>query len=186
MAIHSALGESSFDQLLNMLLDRKRKLAKRMFLPPVNLRQDQSWFAENLNREAPRYRTAPVDMEEIDCMEPIVFERWVLSRCISVGWEASRTPGSYDGGADGVLIHRVSKTTAIVQCKHKRDAEDLCGPEAIDDLLRARTKYDGSARLFVLTNAEKFTRTTEERAERYGIALVGRRELAEWPRQLMY
>jgi hypothetical protein len=186
MAVHPGFGESSFDQLLNALLDRKRKLAERMFLPPVNLKRDQSWFAENLGQESFRDRVPPVDIEEIDCMEPTTFERWVLGRCISVGWEASRTPGSYDGGADGVLIHPVSKAIAIVQCKHKRDAGDVCGPAAIDDLLRARTNYHSSARLFVLTNAKRFARTTEERAERYGISLVGRGDLHEWPRQLMY
>jgi HJR/Mrr/RecB family endonuclease len=117
-------------------------------------------------------------------MDPIAFERWALSRCISVGWEASQTPKSYDGGADGVLVHRITNARAIVQCKHKQNSKDLCGPDAIDDLLRARANYDASARLFVLNNAETFARTTKERAEKYGVSSIGRSELPLWPGQL--
>ncbi len=185
MAVHPLYGDSSFDELLNALLARKRKLSERMLLPPVNLKNDQNWFADNLNREAPKNEIAPADIEDIDVMEPLAFERWALHRCITLGWEASGTPKSHDGGADGVLVHRVSNACAIVQCKHKQGANDVCGPEAIDELLRARSSYDGSARLFVLSNAGKFARATQERAERYGIGLIGRSELPYWPRQLL-
>ena len=41
MAVHPAFPDSSFDELLNSLLDNKRDLSKTMLLPPVNLKQDQ-------------------------------------------------------------------------------------------------------------------------------------------------
>src|SRR5204863_1491339 len=40
MAVHPLFGNSSFDELLNALLTRKRKLSERMLLPPVNLKND--------------------------------------------------------------------------------------------------------------------------------------------------
>jgi hypothetical protein len=83
------------------------------------------------------------------------------------------------------LVHRLTNARAIVQCKHKQHNERLCGPEAVDDLLRARTNYAGVTRLFALTNAEKFSRSAVERAERHGVVLVGRDELPYWPRQLL-
>ena len=49
----------------------------------------------------------------------------------------------------------------------------VCGPEAIDDLLRARTNYAGAAQLFVLTNAERFSRSEFDRAETHRIELIG-------------
>jgi HJR/Mrr/RecB family endonuclease len=156
-----------------------------MFLPQVNLKNDQNWFAENLGRSISDIHIAPADIEEIDLMDPIAFERWALSRCVALGWKASRTPKSYDGGADGVLVHRITNARAIVQCKHKQNDEDTCGPEAIDELLRARANYDASARLFVLTNAGRFARTAQERAEKHGVSLIGRSELIHWPRQLL-
>ena len=185
MAVHPLYGESSFDALLNALLDRKRDLSRRMLLPPVNAKHDQYWFAENIGRKVPEAALVPpVDVEDIDVMEPLAFERWALGRCISLGWEASRTPRSYDGGADGILLHRLSGALAIVQCKHTQN-NNACGPEAIDDLLRARSNYAEAARLFVLTNARQFSRTAHERAERHGITLIGRNELPHWPQQLL-
>jgi HJR/Mrr/RecB family endonuclease len=185
MAVHPLYGESSFDELLNALLARKRSLSQRMLLPPVNLKQDQNWFAENLGRKIPDNVIVPADIEEIDVMEPKAFERWALTRCISLGWEASRTPMSYDGGADGILFHRETGARAIVQCKHKQKDRNPCGPEAVDDLLRARTSYSGAARLFVLTNADRFSRSAKERAEKHGIELISRSELPHWPRHLL-
>ncbi|WFU42741.1 SNF2-related protein [Bradyrhizobium sp. CB82] len=185
MAIHPSYGDSSFDALLNALLARKRNLSARMLVPPVNAKRDQDWFTENLARESPEIRLSPVEIDDLDFMEPIAFERWVLSRCISLGWEASRTPKSHDGGADGVLLHRASGARAIVQCKHTQGDNVVCGPEAIDDLLRARTNYSEDARLLAVTNAARFSRSAVERAEKYGIELVGRKELLEWPRQLL-
>lgn len=127
----------------------------------------------------------PADIEDIDVMEPTAFERWVLGRYTSLGWEASRTPRSYDGGADGILLHPASGARAIVQCKHTQNDNNACSPETIDDLLRARTNYAGVARLFVLTNAERFSRSATERAEKHGIVLIGRSELSHWHRQLL-
>jgi HJR/Mrr/RecB family endonuclease len=183
MAVHPLYGESSFDDLLNSLLERKRKLSNRMLIPPVQLEHDQNWFADNLGRKGSQAETS-TDIEEIDAMEPQSFERWVLSRCISLGWEVSRTPRSHDGGADGILIHRESKARAIVQCKHKQRNGDACGPDAIDDLLRARASYPAAARLFALTNAERFSKLARERAKEHGIVLISRKELPHWPRHL--
>jgi hypothetical protein len=185
MAVHPAYGGSTFDELLHALLTRKRKLSERMLLPPVNLTKDQNWFAENLGRKAAEDAVEKANIEEIDVMEPIAFERWALSRCVALGWEVSRTPRSYDGGADGILVHRVTNARVILQCKHKQSTDTTCGPEAVDDLLRARASYGQGGRLFVLTNAERFSRITCERAQKHGVLLIGRADLPLWPRQLL-
>jgi hypothetical protein len=185
MAVHPLYGEASFDELLNTLLTRKRELSRRMLVPPVNLRQDQNWFSENLSRQTCEVQIERGEIGEIDAMEPRAFESWALGRCISLGWEASRTPRSYDAGADGILVHRTTGARVIIQCKHKQGNHNICGPEAIDDLLRARNAYPAGAQLFVLTNAERFSRSATERAEQHGIFLVSRSELPDWPRQLL-
>ena len=183
MAIHPLYGDSSFDSLLNTLLIRKRDLSRRMLVPPVNAKKDQDWFSQNLGRKTAVDTVSPVDIEDIDLMEAKAFERWALSRCIALGWQASSTPKSYDGGADGVLLHRISGARVIVQCKHTQ-GDAACGPEAVDDLLRARANY-GAARLFALTNATKFSRTAIERAVAHNIELISRNELPTWPGQLL-
>jgi len=185
MAVHPAYESGSFDQLLNELLTRKRNLSERMLMPPVNLKQDEMWFSENLGVGPAKGLPEPPSIDEIDAMEPTAFERWALGRCISFGWEASRTPRSHDSGADGFLVHRFTNAHIIVQCKHKQRTEGVCGSEAIDDLLRARAHYTNGARLFALTNAERFSEPARERAERHGIILIDRAELPAWPKQLL-
>jgi HJR/Mrr/RecB family endonuclease len=182
LAVHPLYSDSSFDELLHALLERKRLLSNRMLVPPVDSEADRRWFANHLGRPTPRPRSD--DVVEIDLMEPNAFEQWALRRCVALGWEAYQTPRSYDGGADGLLSHRPSGARAIVQCKHRQDIKSACGPEAIENLLRARSHYAGVTRLFALTNAERFSKSAEERAQKHGILLVTRSGLAQWPRQL--
>jgi hypothetical protein len=184
MAVHPHYGDGSFDVLLDKLLTEKRNLSRRMLLPPVNLKQDQKWFAENLGRE-PERAVEPADIDELDLMEPRSFENWALRRCVPLGWRVSRTPGSHDGGADGLLVHERTNARAIVQCKHKQRGDRACGAEAVDDLLRARSNFGLDVRLFALTNAAQFSRAAQERAERHGISLINREELPHWPRHLL-
>ena len=50
-----------------------------MLIPPVDLKRDEAWFAENLaNVAAARPKLDKADPEEIDRMDPRQFERWVL------------------------------------------------------------------------------------------------------------
>jgi len=182
LAVHPIYSDGSFDELLHALLERKRLLSNRMLVPPVDADADRKWFAHKLGRSTATSR--PGEVAEVDLMEPNAFEQWVLRRCVALGWEAYRTPRSHDGGADGLLSHRTSGARAIVQCKHKQDVENACGPEAIENLLRARSNYAGVTRLFALTNAKRFSRAAEERAQYHGIQLVARSGLDQWPHQL--
>jgi HJR/Mrr/RecB family endonuclease len=186
MAVHPAFSESSFDELLNSLLDNKRTLSRTMLLPPVNIKQDQTWFAERLAAAGTEISISPVDVEEIDVMEPLQFERWALARCATIGWEVSRTPQTHDAGADGVLKHPHSDARVVIQCKHTQNREKECGVEAVDDLLRARSRYSGVSRLFVLSNARKFSFSAAERAQKHKITLISRENLAQWPQQLLW
>jgi HJR/Mrr/RecB family endonuclease len=184
IAVHPHYGDGSFDVLLDKMLTEKRNLSIRMLLPPVNLKQDQKWFTENLGREPERI-VEPADIDELDLMEPRSFENWALGRCVPLGWRVARTPGSHDGGADGLLVHDRTRARVIVQCKHKQHGDRACGAEAVDDLLRARSNFGVDVRLFALTNAAQFSQAAKERAERHGISLIGREELPHWPRHLL-
>jgi hypothetical protein len=184
IAVHPHYGVGSFDVLLDRPLADKRELSKRMLLPPVNLKKDQKWFADNLGHESGAVMQV-ADIDEIDVMEPRAFQNWALRRCVPLGWSVSRTPASHDGGADGLLVHERTKARVIVQCKHKQRDDRACDAEAVDDLLRARSNFGSDIRLYALTNAPQFSRVAQERAERYGIALISRNELPHWPRHLL-
>jgi HJR/Mrr/RecB family endonuclease len=152
--------------------------------PKADLEQDRKWFAEKLGCKTESASAATYDLNDLDVMEPMAFERWAKSRCAPLGWEVSRTPRSHDAGADGLLVHRNTGARAIVQCKHKQSDEAVCGQNAVDDLLRARAQYAVDARLIAITNAKIFSKVAQEQAMKHGIVLVDRDALREWPQQL--
>jgi SNF2-related domain/Helicase conserved C-terminal domain/Restriction endonuclease len=181
MAVHPDYGDASFDEVLNGLLERKRSLGRRMLVPPVNLKEDEAWFVEHLTAKANAH-IDPADLDEIDRMEPQQFERWALSRMAPLGYASDRTPHSHDGGADGVMMHRRTKHRAIVQCKLRQNETQCCGDGPIDDLLRARAAYgSGATTLVALTNAADFPDRAKRRARDYGVILIARGALREWP-----
>jgi hypothetical protein len=181
MAVHPDYGDASFDEVLNGLLERKRSLGHRMLVPPVNLKEDEAWFAEHLTRKNEPH-IDPADLGDIDHMEPQQFERWALSRMGPFGYVSDQTPRSHDRGADGVMVHRETKHRVMVQCKLRQDETQLCGDSPIDDLLRARTAYGpGAPTLVALTNATDFTDKAKRRAREYGVVLAARNVLREWP-----
>jgi hypothetical protein len=58
----------------------------------------------------------------------------------------------------------------------------FAGIGPIDDLLRARTAYDsGTTTLVALTNAADFSDKAKRRARDYGVILIARGTLREWP-----
>jgi hypothetical protein len=47
-----------------------------MLIPPVDLKRDEAWFAENLTTGSePRPQLGAIDPEQIDCVDPHQFER---------------------------------------------------------------------------------------------------------------
>src|SRR5438105_2462890 len=65
-----------------------------------------------------------------------------------------------DTGWSPYLSLKDVKKLDTVRLALRKGDNNACGPEALDDLLRARAKYVGQARLFVLTNAGRFSRST--------------------------
>lgn len=83
MAIHPNYGDGSFDVLLDDLLEPKRKLARRLLLPPVQAHRDEQWFREQLGLSKMKAPPAELDVEAIEAMELREFERWALARLMA-------------------------------------------------------------------------------------------------------
>jgi hypothetical protein len=185
MAKHPSpdLADYSFDLTLDALLDRKRALSRDMLVPPILPGVDEGeLFAATIGGMKPaqpaRYEPE-VSIDDLDCMDPIQFENWALDRLRRRGFRSSRTPRSGDAGADGVLIHEVTKERVIVQCKH-RQADAICDHAAVEDLLKARAAYCGADQLIAITNASGFTTQAQQQAFENGIRLVSRRDIMNW------
>ncbi|MEO5369166.1 MAG: SNF2-related protein [Magnetococcus sp. DMHC-1] len=186
MAIHpdKDIALVSFDRKLDDLLTRKRELGKNMLLPPVLPGHDEATLYEAVMPDSTRKKNKI--LEEIDCMEPGQFERWVLEQARAVGFQVTPTGGPGDGGADGILIHPETKCAIIIQCKH-RQPEATCDTEAVDDLVRAKKRYQKEYEkpfLIALTNAKGFSARACAEAKRNDIRLLTRQDLVAMPKIL--
>ncbi len=184
MAVHPdpSIREYSFDLKLHELLDRKRSLSRDVLMPPESFEDASRLYDEILRvpREGDAGRgasTPSVNLEDIDRMDAIQFENWVLTKLAGNGFNVSRTPASGDGGADGIAVDRTTGSEMIVQCKHRQKGH--CDDSPIDDLLRARTRYDLQEPLLVAFSNARFSKKTEDRAKSYGIILIGREKINE-------
>ncbi|MBF0627989.1 MAG: restriction endonuclease [Magnetococcales bacterium] len=174
LAIHPDpdLREYSFDLKLHSLLNRKRELSRNVLIPPVSQIDESELFWDTVNGS--RQGNGESDsLKEIDRMTPSQFESWLLRKMSDKGWITYRTPTTGDAGADGIFKDPYGNC-AIIQAKHRLAARN-CDSEAVDNLIRARNKYQmPMAQLYAITNAKGFTATAIERATRHGITLIAR------------
>jgi hypothetical protein len=176
LAVHPSYGDQSFDRRLHALLEKRRHLSRELLLPPTDPGDTKDLFEQTVGGDANYF-----NIGNIDSMEPIQFENWVLQQLGAVGHRVSRTPKTGDGGADGVAHHRLSGRPFIIQCKH---TQGTTSPDAaISDLLRARTAYSNleSPGLIAITNAPAFGRSARETAKSMGIITICRDDLSSWP-----
>ena len=156
MAVHPEYGEGSFDRRLDALLERKRALSADLLMPPAATRSDHAALLNETLAAPPGARSEAPDWGEVDAMEPVQFEEFVIRQFHGRGWTVRRTPPSGDGGAD-VVVEKDGKIAFLVQCKHTQNPAHKIGNEAICDLRRALKNYPAAAAVPVaVTNAEGF------------------------------
>jgi hypothetical protein len=179
LAIHPEFGDFSFDQRLHQLLFRKRHLSRELLAPPAGNGHDLSeLFRQTIN---------PGELPDFDSMEPRQFENWVLRRLQESGYTVRSTPITGDGGADGFAFLQGRRDQCLIlQCKHTQHPAKSCDATAINDLLRARERYEdyvSNPVLCAVTNAHDFNGAAREKARQTGIKLITQNELANWPDQ---
>ena len=175
--------EVSFDRKINTLLENKRSLSRNMLVAPVDFQNDRdNLFEETIQTakgpddESDLYR---INIEEVDAMEPIQFEEWVISLLKDHKYHVSRTPKSHDGGAD--VIARKNNNDYIIQCKHTGNQNNICDEEATKDLIRAKTNYKmESAGLIAVTNAKGYSVEAKKDSKDHAITLIDRNNLPTW------
>ena len=194
LAIHPDLGqEHSFDIKLHELLEKKRNLSQSLLAPPAGNENDINWlFDESIknshlsgvdqsNRNNDFENSREIDLYKIDLMEPIEFERWVLSRFKAKGYKVQTTPISGDGGADGIAISpdEASMPSYVIQCKHTQRNNNL-GHLAVEEILKAKQNYKNLPENIipiVTTNAKGFTHKANILAKNRGVRLFSRKQL---------
>lgn len=117
-----------------------------------------------------RYSTA--DINEVDRMSGLDFERYLAHLFHKAGFGVQLTPASGDFGADLILIHPASGERIAVQAKRYKEA---VGIRAVQEVHLGRTYYQCS-RAIVVTTAD-FTPAAIEAAAATGVVLIDRERL---------
>ncbi|HKI84153.1 MAG TPA: SNF2-related protein [Candidatus Krumholzibacteria bacterium] len=189
LAVHPEYGDHSFDILLDGLLERRRRLSRTVLAPPAATSEE----LEQLLTETTSVSTtaAPhdgpvegssINVDDLDTMEPLEFERWVLEQLSAAGYQVEKTPRTHDKGCDGIARagHGHESRTLAVQCKHTQTTS-LCGEDAVHEILTAIPYYQlpEETVAVVVTNAGGFSVAAKNLARERNVKLVARDELGE-------
>lgn len=181
IARHPRFGDYSFDLKLDSLMKAKRDRNRRVLAPTAATRRD----VDDLYRDTvTKARGAATGDTNVDLLDPIAFENWVLGQLKEAGYSTWQTPRSGDRGADGLAMScsKEEKHTIIVQCKHMQP-DDKCGQSAVREVLNSipfyKTNIQGEPRPMVITTAGGFTADAEKLARQSGVQLVDRRNLRQ-------
>ena len=157
MATHPKF--QTFDVILHELLQRKRQLSQGTLFPTEQAEVTPKEILEILqpipvNNEG----NPPLTIEDVDKLEPRLFEAFVAALFKKQGYYVVLTPYSGDKGADVVACQRENETTGVlIQAKH-RQAGGKSGDQAVNEILEAKPfyeeKYGAIFQLAVITNRE--------------------------------
>lgn len=181
IARHPRFGDYSFDLKLDSLMKVKRDRNRRVLAPTAATKKDVDDLYHATVTEA---RDEPGRGNNVDLLDPIAFEEWVLRQFAEAGYSTWRTPRSGDRGADGLALFcaEEEKHTIIVQCKHMQP-DDKCGQSAVKEVVSSisfyGTKIQGEPRPMVITTAGGFTADAKKLARQSGVRLVDRRNLRQ-------
>ena len=158
MAMHPQF--QTFDVILHELLERKRQLSQGTLFPTEQAEVTPKDILEKLQPiSASNEGITPLTIEDVDKLEPRVFEAFVAALFNKQGYYVVLTPYSGDKGVDVVAHSRGSDTGGLlIQAKHRRQAGGKADKHAVDEILAAKPfyeeKYGATFQLAVITNCE--------------------------------
>lgn len=182
MAVHPHHQQASFDCILNDIMIRKRNLFRDILMPAEDHDADQNAMIQGLINEQ------KFDLSAIDRLDWKAFEKWARDQArASRVWRVSDTPNTGDGGLDIHLEHLERGDVVLVQCKFTNQECHVLNENPVREILHAVTRYqikEGS-QCVVITNAEGFSNSAQNLADKKGVILVDRQRLALWPKHII-
>lgn len=184
LARHPRFGKFSFDLKLHELIQRKRKMNRRILAPTAASTRDVRSLYRSITTDAcdSMGSLGPAQGgNNVDLLGPTAFEQWVLEQLGVAGYRTGSTPRSGDRGPDGLAYWPDSDNphTLVVRCRHTQP-EKPCGIGAVREVLRGVgiSNIQGEAYPMVVTNAKRFTKLARMLARRQGVRLVDRNKLS--------
>lgn len=174
----------SFDQTLDDLLERKRKLADASLFPSERAEVSPDDLYESVFDRASDEASVPAEPITIETaltLDPYVFEALVAVLWKHDGTHVHLTPRQRDRGADIVVYNDQNRDGALIQVKQQ---SSTVGPSPVREIYSARAFYEDAFnipfnQLMVITSADKYTSGARELAHSNDVTLLARADLAE-------
>jgi len=169
--------QKSFDEILDHLLSMKTSLATNTLFPTeqAEVRPDEIFgnvFGFNAGSNP-----IPLNIEQVDNLNPNLFEACIAALYKAKGYSVFLTPNSNDKGADVVAINQVE--CFLIQAKQ---CKSNIGIEAIQEIYGAKNYYESkfqeSFKLVVITNSE-FSQAAITLSKANNVLLMNRKKMHE-------
>jgi SNF2 family DNA or RNA helicase/HJR/Mrr/RecB family endonuclease len=144
--------QKSFDEILDVLLSRKKSLASSTLFPSEQSEVKPDDIFDDVFRDIRNLSTnKPLTFSEIEKLNPRLFEAYVASLYTKQGFQVYLTPFANDKGADVVTLS--PKGNYLIQVKQSQTS---VSNDAIQEVVASRMYYENhfneKFNLVVLTN----------------------------------
>lgn len=167
IAVHPALGERSFDVVLDNILTKKRLLASTL-LVPTELNPDDIYggmFDEATMPKRVFVERGESELYELETGED--FEKYIADLLHHHGFEVRLTPRSWDKGCDLVALQGDRKI--LIQCKQVRSDSVL--NRGVSEIVAASNHYADWTGMALITNAKEVTKAQRQEAAEYNVQI---------------
>jgi SNF2 family DNA or RNA helicase/HJR/Mrr/RecB family endonuclease len=165
----------SFDEILDDLLNIKKALASNALFPTDQAEVKPDELFGNIFGIQTKSKTEVITIQQIDTLNPNLFEAAIAALYKQQGFEVHLTPYSNDKGVDIVLLGE--QNNYLLQAKQTKTQ---VGREAIQEVYTAKnyyeSKFNAQFQLKAVTNND-YSSTTMLLAKSNDIELINRRDL---------
>jgi HJR/Mrr/RecB family endonuclease len=167
----------SFDEILDLLLANKKALASNTLFPTDQAEITPDELFGNIFGAKVDSSPSKLGIEDIDRLNPNLFEAYIAALYKKQGFDIRLTPYSNDKGADIVLLK--SNENYLIQVKQTKS---LVGNEAIQEINTAKNYYQNLFKvefdLLAITNND-FSSSAKTLAVSNSIKLLDREDLED-------
>jgi len=169
----------SFDEVLDSLLSRKRKLASSTLFPTERSELIPDVVYNNVFKESKTGKNSktPLTIEEIGKLKPKLFEAFVAALYFKKNYKVNLTPFSNDKGAD-VIAFKFTKNY-LIQAKM---SQSVLNNTSVQEIVTAKNYYERKFLekfdLVVLTNSS-FGTSAHTLGQSNNVKLIDRIQLKE-------
>ena len=164
---------SDLEDLRTLFEKKKQDLEAEEFKKKIFQDENENEDEDEDENQLKIFPKRTLSIEDVDEMDGHEFESFLEKLFTEMGYQAEKTRGSGDQGAD--LILKKDGLTTVVQAKR---SQSKISNTAVQEVM-AGEKYYGANRSMVVTN-HFFHESAKELAERGSVELVDRNELRSW------